>query len=366
MKKLIIAALAGLALLLVVSHNYSKRAEQSAPDPVAPLMSEPARKLRLPAPVFRSPVPAHEPIEHAARPVNWLGALLEGQWPARPKPEQVEVYLESNRRSAESLLAAYHATGDNTYLEEARQRHADHPHVAFTAFFKSNSPEESRRLIESLKQADPSNALADYLSAREHFKAGEMDLAVRDLVSANSKYGWRDYSGDFIQNAEETYLAAGYSAAEAKAMASLDLPLPHLAQLRDLGRQIGDLAGLYRQDGDMASAQAALEMGVTLAHRISHGSGPSWLIQDLVGLSAERNLLQGIDPATPYDYSGRTVNDRLSEIARKQEDLKQLGRQTEDVLLRLSEPDLILFLDRWKTSGEIAAMRWALNRQGEN
>jgi hypothetical protein len=363
--RLLISWLAGLAILFVVYHNWTRRAERTAPDALTPLMSKPAPKPRLPAPAFRSPMPlSHELDEHAARPTNWVSALLEGAWPARLRPEQVAAYLEQNRRSPESLLAALGATDDIAYLEEAIEHHADHPQVAFRAIFNSKSPEDRRRWIEALKKADPGNALPDYLSAREHYKTGQIDQAVCDLVSASGKHRWDDYSREFIQSVEEMHRSSGCSEAESKALAGLGLPLPHLAQLRDLGRQIGELSDLYRQHGDDASAQAALGMGVTLAQRITQGSGPSWLIQEMAGLSTERNLLQTIDPAALFDTGGRTVKDRLSEIARQQEELKRLGQQTEDLLQRLSEPELIMFLDRWKVSGEVSAMRWALNRQG--
>ena len=46
---------------------------------------------------------------------------------------------------------------------------------------------------------------------------------------------------------EEACRAAGYSAAEAKAVAAYDsLPLPHLSRLRDLGSNLNELASLYR------------------------------------------------------------------------------------------------------------------------
>jgi hypothetical protein len=137
-----------------------------------------------------------------------------------------------------------------------------------------------------------------------------------------------------------------------------------LAQFRELGQHIGELANLYRQAGDETSAQAALQMGLALAQRISQGSGPEWMIQDLVGIATERRVLEALDPASPYDASGRTVKDRLDELSARRDQIRQLGQRTEAVMQQLSEPELIQFLDRWNTSGELAALRWATNRHG--
>jgi tetratricopeptide (TPR) repeat protein len=359
---IILLVLAGSALLILVSPYCARRANHSALDRQEPLLLEPARTPRLPAPRMAAELPAAEPV--GAKPAEWISALLKGEWPARPTPEQLEPFLNENRRSAESLLAAFRATDDPAYLREATETYPDHPHVAFAALFRSQSPEETRHWIKTLQRADPNNALADYLAARDYFNAGEIDQAVRELVSASGKTRWQDYSGDFIQNAEEAYRAVGCSEAEAKTIASLGLPLPHLAQLRNLGQHIGELAGLYRQAGDDASAQAALQMGVVLAQRISQGSGPVWLIQDMVSLATEQRLLEGVDPAMPYDAGGRRVKDRIDEITAYRDELKQWGRIADDLLQNLAEPDLVKFLDRWKVSGELAALRWALNRQG--
>jgi len=367
-RKSVLAGAGGLGVLWVVtvvimanrSRPDAPAARREAAEPIAARL---AHKPRLPAPRLRVTGLPNEPAESGARPTNWLAQALNGDWPFKPTRQQLEPYLEENRRSAESLLAAFRATDDRSLLEEAAEKYPGDPQVAFVMLFSSQSPEERRRWLEALKQAAPDNALAQYLSAADRFKSGQTDLAVQELVAASAKLQWQDYSGDFIQNAEEAYRAAGYSEAEAKAAAGLGLPLPQLARLRDLGRHIGELANLYRQAGDEASAQAALEMGVALARRISQGSGPQWMIQDLVGIATERRVLEALDPGSLYDTAGRTVKDRLEELSARRDELRQLGRQAEEVMQGLSQPDLVRFLDRWKVSGELAALRWAANKR---
>ena len=124
--------------------------------------------------------------------------------------EQVESYLAANGRTAGTLLAAYQVSGDKQWLQEAKEKYPTDPAVALTALSKSESPEERRQWLDTLKRAAPDNALADYLSANDYLKAGRSDDAGSELASANSKPNLQDYWIERVQNAEEAYRSAGY------------------------------------------------------------------------------------------------------------------------------------------------------------
>jgi hypothetical protein len=326
-----------------------------------------------------SPV-AGPSVGHSA-PTNLLAQLLTGNESFKLTPKQLELYLEENRRSAESLLAAFRTTEDQAFLREAVEKYPKDPRVSFAAYFAAcsqpdSSSDERRQRLDAFKQSAPDNALADYLSAREHFNSGQTDQAVQDLMAASGKSGFQDYSGDFVQNAEEAYRAAGYSEAEAKALAACSLPLPQLAQLKRLGQNMVELATLYWQSGDESSAQAALQMGFNLAQQVGEPSGSHYLINELVGVNIESQILGSLEPGSLYDNAGRTVKDRLDELARSREEIQRLGDpstwmggERRDVLVALWEQmppqDLISFYDRVKVSGEREALRWALDKLGK-
>jgi hypothetical protein len=267
------------------------------------------------------------------------------------------------------LLAAYRVANDPALLREALEQHPTNAQVNFAAYFafkNEMSPEERRQRLDAFKQSAPDNALASYLSAQDYFQSGQSDQAVQELVAALSNPRMWDYSGDFIQNIEEAYRAAGYSEGEAAAAAAYALPLPQLAELRRLGQNLGELSNLYRQAGDEASAQAALQMGVALGRQVAEPSGSNYLIHDLVGLGIERQILERMDPGSPYDTVGRTVQDRLNELAQRREDIRELQGAVDPngqwdslagVLQSLSEQDLISFFDRIKVTGEMEALR---------
>jgi len=196
---------------------------------------------------------------------------------------QVEAYLKANGRKASSLLAAYRTSGDPALLQEAMQQYPNDPQVAFEAVFKKDaSPEDQRQWLDAFKQSAPDNALANYLSALNYFKAGQTDQAVQELTAAAGKSQYQDYTQNRVQDDVDAYLSAGYSAAEAKSIALPWLMVPQFSPVKQLGQQMVDLANAYTQSGDPASAQASLQIAANLGQRLG-GSPDVCLLTPLVG-----------------------------------------------------------------------------------
>ena len=275
---------------------------------------------------------------------------------------QVQGYLEANRRNASSLLAAYRTTGDAALLAEAMEKYPNDPKVAFEAALKSDaSPEQRRQWLDVLKKSSPDNALGNYLSALDYFTTGQSDRAVEEMIAASSKQHFEDYSAARGQDDEEAYLAAGNSPAEAKALASSQLLLPQLAQLKQLSNTMIDLAKSYQQSGDTASAQAALDMALSLGQRFNGAPGEP-LLNRLVGLAIEQNALGAMDPNSPYGRNGETVQDHIDKLRGQSTALKDLGRQFEAVAETMSDADWLHYIDRWRSFGEVAAVQWVLGK----
>jgi len=253
------------------------------PEQTSSLSTRHADAARLPAPGLSVSSPAVDPSPEGLSHTNLIARLLKGEELPKLSPEQIQSYLEKNHRSVESLLAAYHATDDRTFLREAMAKYPADPRLDYVAWCRSQSPEERRLWLDAFKQSAPDNALANYLSARDYFKSGQNDQAVQELLAAASK-PIQDYSLDFVQNGEEAYRAAGYSDAEAKMIATSTLLLSQLAEYKQVGRNLVDLAEAYRQSGDGASAQAALQMAMSLGQRLDD-PGSLTIIQSLVGIA---------------------------------------------------------------------------------
>jgi hypothetical protein len=164
---------------------------------------------------------------------------------------------------------------------------------------------------------------------------------------------------------EEAYLAAGYSAGEAKALALRQLTLmPNRGDLKQLAYDMVELANAYRRTGDEASALATLQMAAQLGRRGQTPSPGQVAIDQFLGFAMETLALNAMNPSSPYGDGGQTVRDRLNQIAQQKAVLKQQVLQFEAFEPTMTEQDWISFTDRLKTFGEEAALRWALGKHG--
>jgi len=315
---------------------------------------------RLPAPrISAATTAAAVPTTHV------LDRMMQGGDAPKLTAQQVESYLKENQRNAASLLAAFRSSGDPALLQEAMQNFPGDPQVAFEAAFRRDgSPDERRQWLDGLKSTAPQNALADYLSAADHFKAGRSDQAVQDLIAASGKSQFQDFTLERIQDDEEAYRAAGYPMAEAKTIPAAQLLLPQLAEMKVMSQSLTELALSYREAGDEASAQAVLQMTAGLGQRYSIGFPGVPEISQLVGIVMERTALGQMDANSLYG-GGQTVKDRLGQLAQQEAEVKQLAQQTEALWSRMSPEDWISYKDRWRNFGEVAAGRWLINKRGQ-
>ena len=357
----VIALLAmGLVVIAWLMLNQS-RPNVSAPPSSPSASSEPKTRLRLPAPrITATPTPIDSSEE--LKPTNLYTRLVNGDVP-KLSPEQIAAYLAQNQRNAESLLTASRTAEDTALLKEAQEKFPNDPRVAYASIFKCDSPEERSQWLDRLKQSAPDNALPSYLSALDAFRSGQMDRAVEEITAASAKQQFQDYSLDFLQNGEDAYRSAGFSEADAKSIAATQLLLPDLKELRDLGRQMVSLANSYRQSGDAASADAALQMDIALGQRFGGYPGEP-LIDRLVGIAIERDALATMDPTSPYETSSQTVQDRLDQLNKTRESLKSLAQQETGLFQRMSDQDVASFWDRWRTFGYEPTMHWAVGKYG--
>ena len=280
--------------------------------------------------------------------------------------EQIEPYLKANGRNAASLLAAYRTTGNPALLEEAMQKYPNDPQVDFEAAFRSDAPAGDRhQWLEAFKKSAPENALPNYLSALDYFKAGQPDQAVQELNAASSKQPFQDYTMDRIQDDYEAYLSASYPVAAAETVSARGLFLPQLAQVKELGLDMIDLANSYRSSGDQASAQAILQMAANLGQRYGNTIAGETEVSRLVGMFVERSALNAMDPTSPYGSDGQTVQDRMNQLSQQKDVLNQLNQQAEPLLPTMSDQGWISYKERWKLFGEEAALRWVVSTYGQ-
>jgi hypothetical protein len=317
---------------------------------------------RLPAPEIQVSSPAEAVADPS--PTNFLRRMIEGDTP-KLTSEQVESYLKENHRNAASLLAMARVTGDISFLKEAMEKFPDDPRVAFDAVFvnSDSSAEERRQWVEQFKQNAPDNALASYVSALDYFKSGQSDQAVQELVAASAKPQFQDYFWDQVQSAEEAWRASGFSEQDARWLGTSQSLLPELAQMKQLNQSIMDLANAYRQGGDTASAEAAIQYNLQLGERLAQSPNDP-LITQLVGAAIQRNALSALDPNSLYGTTGQTVADRIEQLKQQRKLVRDLNQQIQPLLPLLSPQDFITWADRRRAYGELNAMQWMISKYG--
>jgi hypothetical protein len=279
---------------------------------------------------------------------------------------QIAPYLQANGRSAASLLAAYRTTQDPTLLAEAMKKYPKDPQVDFAAANRLDIPaKERRQWLDAFKQSAPDNLLANYLSALDHLKGGQVAQGVEDLAAASRKAQFLDYSRDSIQADEQAYLAAGYPPGEAGMLANTFLAEPQLVSVKELGKQLVDLAASYQRAGDESSRVAALQMAVEMGKRLSDPSAGETLLRQTVGISIERTALSAMDPAGSYGPAGRTVQQRIDELLQQKEAIHALTKQADPLWKTLSDQDWADYHTQLAASGEEMAIRWLVSNRGQ-
>ena len=373
-KKLTILAVFGVILAGWIMYIVPKHAP--APDE-GPAQSHAANNAASPSPSHPSfPV---RPIRTAADPAatvsiaptntsapktNLMVQVMDGVDMPKLTLEQVEPYLVANKRNAESLLAARQATGDPAFLKEAMQKFPNDPRVAYAGIFlPDSSPQEKRQWLDAFKQSDPQNALANFLSASDYIKSGDKTSAQQEMAAAGSKPTWDDFGRIMVQNTEEAYLSAGYSTLDAKTAASAGLLLPQLAQLKSLAQGMAEVATNYRQAGDSQSAQSTLQMTLDMGEKIA-GPADQSLITTLVGMAIERIALNQMAPTDPLGDTGGTVQDRINALTQQRTEIRGIVKQFDGIMKTLPDTEVIAYLDRQKTFGEMPAMQWLMGKYG--
>ena len=306
----------------------------------------------LPAPEL-APMPAATPppVMLPEKPTGGpIARLLKETQLFKLTPAQLSKYLSENQGNAEALLAVFRLTGDMSSLLQAANQFPNDPQVQLQLALSSSDATERRRGIDALRKNDPDNALGDYLSALDHFRAGRTEAALNDLVAAADKTTLDYYALSALQASEEAYMAAGYSVAEAKAAAMLGFPLPQFKPLQDLSKQMSELQNRYLQMGDRTSAQTVADMGINLGRQAQDGQ---FVIDGLVGASIEKKFLGLLDPATRQA--------RLAEMDARQKSFQDMASSVS--WENLDSAEAVAYFDRQKLYGELEALRWLRERQ---
>lgn len=286
-------------------------------------------------------------------PTNFFQRLSAGDF-ADLTPTQWAEYFRQFGTNAETLLA----TQSRENIRLAAELFPEDPRVQFAVLARDLFPEERSAWLENFKASAPSNALANYLAARDALRQGNRDLALQELAAASSKPQFNDYLKEHIQNREDAQLLAGRSPAEAKAAAAVSLAFPHLQLMKSLSQEMQSMQVDLLKAGDTTSAQALSASGAILAQHLMTGDGSLCLINQLVGAVVERNLLSKLPPESQPDFLNGTVQQRIDQLAAFRKSTIPLVQLSDDMFSRGNEAEIAGFFDRLKLQGEYQALLW--------
>jgi hypothetical protein len=349
---------AGLMLAVVALVFVTGRRPPSAPQTGVPSITN-ARPIK--STFKRTPQAFAGEIAEAdsqGSSLNIFQRLSSGEMDLQLSAEQLAEYLRQYGTNVETLLA----TQNTNYIRLAAQLFPNDPRVQYAVVARNIFPEAKREWLDRFKKSDPDNALASYLSAREHLKAGDREQGLKDFAEAATRPRFNDYSLEQVQNMEDAHLSAGRSLVEAKLAAGNELLLPQLATFKNLAQEVQAMQKEYLAAGDTASAESLAQMGRVLSQQLISGEGSRPLISQLVGIAIERILISPFPAESQPAFLGGTVQQRIDEMNAFRQQIRTLTANFEPMMARGDANEIISYMDRIKSQGEYKAMLWLQNR----
>ena len=291
------------------------------------------------------------------------GATRVAPTPAKPRPletSQAEALVRQRGGTALSLLAMARLTGDTAWLRRAAEADPDDPKVRLALYHATEDPAERAAALAAYRAADPGNALGDYLTAWEAGQQGDTVGLASALVDASFAEGLRRNELAVVLEADAMLRASGMGDREAFEQAMGSMKASDAIALAGLGRNMGELQRLFVELGDWDEADFLLEQTLVLGGSLRQGG---MLLDNLVGVSIERQLLGALDPQTVIGWDGERASERLAALQEDWE--KGVGMTSDEIseaMDRLDADGWAEYRRRLAEEGERAALRWLKDR----
>lgn len=304
-------------------------------------------------------------------PKSRLVRILKGELDRseiRLSEQEIYEYLRANRSNSLSMVTAFELTHDSDYLKRAAELHPTDPLVLAKVLMHNVFPEERAKWAEAFKKAAPDNSFPYLLAAQAAMKAGDVAKAQEEVQSTVGRT-FNDFSKESMVGLEEAYLSAGRSVADAKALSTSELMLPHLTQMKALAVDFNQRAGELGAAGDPEGQQKMLIsawMAGSALREADGGAKPTVILTDLVGLAMENIALNNWPAGKPApDWLNRTVAEEQEQNKIYRADLRAGRTLINNWLPAAPENEIVSYLDRIKTFGEFNALDWLRSRHPE-
>ena len=289
-----------------------------------------------------------------------LKELLAGKVPQLNQLE-VEAFLKNHGRSTTNLLAASRLLNDLGFAREAAKADPKNPAAQLELALRGETPEEKSAAIAAFREAAPGNSLGDYLAAHQAFATGDAGAAGAALVQSLDNPLFADYSQQLVAGSEQAYLEAGYEPTAAAGAAMFALTIPRAQPLVEVSKNLLSLQQEFVRSADFDAAEPTVIIGLTLGQRIQD-QGP-YLIDQLSGIAIERKFLDQLDPLTQAGPEGQTAGERLETLDARLLEIKDLASRFTPAFAQADAATQSQYLAKMKSAGELAAMRWLVEKK---
>ena len=295
-------------------------------------------------------------------------------WP-RPTAADIDRFIAKRGESAANLVAAFECGHDRRWITRALELFPNDPRVLLAAIGSSDpgaaadSPEGRRaaaarkELIGRFKAAAPDNPLPWLFAAQDLFKAKQTGEAIAEIRDALQRPGFYIYGSERIAAARQIYEDIGLQPLEAEIIAAFGLALPHMSAANQSSRGLMALQKSAVESGDTAAAEDAIKLTYSLGRMFATPEASRTLIGQLVGTSMERRALEALPPDARRDYLPVTPQQRIAEMDRQKQLLRDLTPLTDALLRSKDEPTIAEYFRRNSTDGELSALTWLKAQQ---
>ena len=311
-----------------------------------------------PAPAIK-PRSAADIIPQLKDPPKRSGITIKDMFAGKmPKLNQLEVeaFLKNQGRTMMNLLAASRLLNDLSFAREAAKLDPKDPAAQLELALRGETPEEKSAAVAAFRSAAPDNSLGDYLAAHQAFASGDAGAAGLALAQSLDNSLYADYTQKIVAGSEQAFLDAGYEPTAAAFAAMFSIPFVQVQTVMNVSENLKQLQDEFIRSADFDAAEPTVIIGLTLGQRIQD-QGP-YLIDQLVGVAIEKQFLQQLDPLTQAGPGGQTAGERLDALDSKLLEIKQLSSAGMEKFAAADEATQSQYLEKMKTEGELAAMRW--------
>lgn len=350
--KLRVMGMAGAVALVVLAgwlivHFTSDNAAPPATTKAAKEVSGKSKRARDDSRLSKKPLP------ETVRRTSWFS---QGGKAPEISAERINAYLENNRRSASSLLAASRVANNIEFLREAAKAAPGDRNVQLELAVRGVTPEEKREALDCYRKLEPNNSYGDYLAALLDFQQGRTEEAIANLELADKHTQYEVPRAETRQPCEDLYLSAGLTPVEAKAAAMFLQPTVYLAPMSQLANFLANTNPLGIQKPDEATNARLLQSALGFVRKIS--GDQSLIIAEMMRISVETRVLRAFPQDETLPGYGKTPAQKLEEINAERAEISTLGKEAATIQADMTESEFLKYLKRVESEGEVNALRY--------